>query len=131
MARKSEFFRCPRCHNRIQKTAQAWVLGEVSRGIMMGDCKPTICPFCGQDMDTLAIIDGKYDDKPMGILGCLLLGGALAGVFWWLHIKMEFSFFPAAGLTAAIVFAGLLVLAGIFWLFGKAFGKSRNMKKVR
>ncbi|MBI5723977.1 MAG: hypothetical protein HZA50_08475 [Planctomycetes bacterium] len=123
MARKSEFFRCPKCRSRIQKTAQAWVMGEVSRGIMMGDCKPTYCPFCGQEMDTLAIIDGKYDDKPAGILGCLLFAAAMGGVYWWLHYEQDFSEISAGCLALLIVVVGAFALAGVLRLFSKSRGK--------
>ena len=127
MSKKSEFFRCPKCRNRIQKTAQAWVLGEASRGIVMGGCKPTFCPFCGQEIDTLAIIDGKYDDKPASLLGCTAFAAALAGVYWWLRTEMDFSDVAAGGLSLAIVFAGAFVLAGVIHLAGKAFrGGSRQ-----
>lgn len=116
---KSEFFRCPNCNGRIQKTAQAWVLGEASRAVVLGECKPTYCPFCGREIDTQAIVDGKYDDRPGSILGCLAYGAALGGVYWWLRTKQDFSELSAFILSVALVLAGAFALAGLVHLFGR------------
>lgn len=58
----SERFVCPHCGRSLTKSAQAYVLGEMGRGAVMGSLPPAVtCPGCGGAIDTGKMIAGDYD----------------------------------------------------------------------
>jgi len=59
----SEFF-CPYCHALLRKSPMDQAYSKLSGFVMTGNWQDTIrCPACGEDIDRMDIIKGKYDKK--------------------------------------------------------------------
>ncbi len=104
---KSEYFFCPHCRSKLQKSAAAFVMGEVKYGIALGERTPTVtCPACGKAIDSKAMIEGKYDNTGgwTEILGCF----AWIGGTGYLMIAHELGFWTALGIST-----GVLIVLGL------------------
>ncbi len=118
---KSEFFYCPHCGGKLQKSAAAQVMGEVGRFIAFGD--PVItCPRCRGEMDSMSMIDGLYDKAPLyprigSIGGFLVLVGIIASMMHW-----DFPFWQA--LVAGV--AGVGVFLSVHIAVGKRLDKKKS-----
>lgn len=60
--KKSAKFRCPHCQTILTKCEMDQVLGEAGGFMVFGPSVET-CPACGNPIDRLSIVNGKYDVK--------------------------------------------------------------------
>lgn len=110
----SETFFCPHCHRQLTKSAQAYVLGELtdnrkSSFIALGSQPEAVrCPGCGKEIDAQKMVAGDYDGTGTGTLGCLewVVGAAIfvvtvqgMGWSWWIGVIFAFV---AAGAVISI-----------------------------
>lgn len=75
--KKSAKFRCPYCQTILTKCEMDQVLGEAGGFMVFGSSVET-CPACGNPIDRLSIVNGKYDVKESAIgsvIGFLLFMG--------------------------------------------------------
>jgi rubrerythrin len=57
----SKRIRCPQCKTVLIKNATYVAMGHLKGFSATGVKKSETCPACGASMDTLDIINGKYD----------------------------------------------------------------------
>lgn len=68
--KKSAQFRCPHCRSVLTKCERDQVLGEAGSFMVFGQ-STEICPACGNSIDRLSIVNGKYDVKDSAIVSAL------------------------------------------------------------
>lgn|ERR1041385_2935365 len=95
---KSATFHCPHCRVSLTKSPQAQVLSELYLGgssfFAMGDMPDHIyCPGCRGEIDTMKMIQGEFDQRPLTasdlIIFIVVLGGFLGLLpfaAWWLAL---------------------------------------------
>lgn len=73
----SENIVCPQCKTVLKKTAQMYVLGEISQAggsyIASGSSETVPCGVCRFQFRIQDIIEGKYDPAPPSMAGCFVL----------------------------------------------------------
>lgn len=110
---KSEYFFCPHCRTKLQKSAAAFVMGEAKNAIVMGGMASSVtCPACGGAIDSQAMIAGKYDPPKASWVETLIFF-LWIGATIFLMVQFDFGFWSAIGIaTGGIV---LLALLERFW----------------
>lgn len=110
---KSEYFHCPHCQSKLEKSAAAFVLGEAKNAVVMGSMAPFVtCPACGNPIDSQSMIEGKYD-PPKTTWGDALLGLLWIGAIIYLVVECNFGFWTSLGI--AISGLVLLEIAEYLW----------------
>ena len=100
---KSETFFCPHCQVKLTKSAQAWVLGEMtanpqSRCIGFGEPVETVpCPKCGLGINTDMMIQGNYDRPKLRRCDMVSFLG-----FAWLAGIIGLKYFTDLGILGAV-----------------------------
>jgi hypothetical protein len=106
----SETFFCPRCKRQLTKSAQAYLLGEMTSTkdasfIQLGGLPDTVtCPGCGASIDARKMIAGEYDTMSSGASGCL---GVIAGIAAFSAIVFYFDLPWWVGVICGFVVGGL------------------------
>ena len=110
---KSDTFRCPYCKGMIKKSDADLVLGdEQVVGFAVFGSSTAICPHCAQPIDRMSIIEGKYDDDDYGGIVYGGIGFAtLIGTILLLMFVFDFRFWPAVGISYAVVAITAVVVA--------------------
>src|SRR4051794_19017681 len=115
---KSEYFLCPHCRTQLRKSAAASVLGEAGGFAVMGGTPTVPCPACGQAIDTLKMIEGKYDESQWAEIG-----NALALVVWLfgtvILMMAGYGFWTSLGLSFAAGIGIVIVFSLLGWGAGK------------
>lgn len=84
--KKSAQFRCPHCQTVLTKCEIDQVLGEAGSFMVFGQ-STEICPACGNPIDRLSIVNGKYDIKKSAlesVLQVILTLAILIAMIWLL-----------------------------------------------
>ena len=98
----SAWFLCPRCRRRLEKSAQAFVMGRVGLKPAKDDPASVTCPACGFAIPTAAMLAGDLDPKFDWATPAAAVAGGLG--FLYFRWGQDLALIPSLGTGLVVAF---------------------------